>query len=149
MSEEVRFFRRLSIYAVIIGAIYWFVSYEWVGTTLLVVFGLGAGATTLLLASGQRPTAARAAGEADGPFGDESGRVPSATLAPFLVGLAVALVALGLVFGPWFILVAVIPLVMGAHAWLAAARAELDATEHESARGPEPAPAGTRGSPGR
>ncbi len=138
MTEETRFFRRLSIYALIIGIVYWFVSYEWAGTTLLIVFAVGSGAVTLLLRAGVK--ARRRAGgddapatlEPDGPFGDESGRIPSATLAPFLVGVAVALAALGLVFGLWFLLVAVAPFAMGTASWLGAARSELNAVERDT-----------------
>ena len=54
MTEEVRFFRRLSLYALLIGLVYWFVSYEWVGTTLLIVFAIGSGMTTVLLRAGSR-----------------------------------------------------------------------------------------------
>ncbi|HEX9044983.1 MAG TPA: cytochrome c oxidase subunit 4, partial [Candidatus Limnocylindrales bacterium] len=54
MTEEVRFFRRVAIYAVVVGVIYWFASYEWIGTTLLFVFGGGAGVATLLLWRGAR-----------------------------------------------------------------------------------------------
>ena len=141
MSEEVRFFRRLSVYAFVVGAIYWFVSYEWIGTTLLVLFGVSAGVATLLLWSGAMTGRSRKdssevdaePGVPDGPFGDESGRVPAASLSPFLVGLAVALAALGLVYGAWFILAALIPLAMGAGGWLSAARAELRGVEEDDA----------------
>ncbi len=89
--------------------------------------------------------------EPDGPFGDESGRVPAPTLGPFLVGLAIALIALGLVYGAWFILAGLIPLAVGAGSWLAAVRGELagvEADEGEAVRGSAPearaAPGGAR-----
>lgn len=157
MTEEVRFFRRVSIYALIVGVIYWFVSYEWIGTTLLMVFGIGGGVGTLLLWRGARErtegAAVRTSGaapgvapggapggaeesartEAQGPFADESGRLPASTAAPLLLGLAVALGGLGLVFGPWFLLVAVVPFAAGAGSWLRGVRGELEGVEMDDA----------------
>ncbi len=140
MTEEVRFFRRVSIYAFVVGAIYWFVSYEPAGTVLLLLFGVATGAGTLLLwwgarrrgeaaAQGPEPAASGRSGEPDGPFGDETGRTPAPTSSPFLVGLAVALIALGLVFGGWFVLAGLIPLALGAGSWLSAVRGELAGVE--------------------
>ena len=117
--EEVWFFARLAAYAFFIGTVYWFVSYEPAGTMLLYGFGLAAGFGTLILALGARaarrsdrtaggPGAATAEVRSllpDGPFGDERGRLPAPTAAPFGVGLGVALTALGLVFGPWLAIV--------------------------------------------
>lgn len=146
MTEEVRFFRRVAIYALIVGVIYWFASYEWIGTTLLMVFGIGAGAGTLLLWRGARERAVAeavvtASGgptetgsvEAQGPFADESGRLPATTAAPLLLGMAVAIAGLGLVFGPWFLLVAVVPFAAGASGWLRGVRGELEGVEMDDA----------------
>ena len=36
MPEELRFLLRSALYSVVIGVVYWFVSYEWAGTVLLV-----------------------------------------------------------------------------------------------------------------
>jgi hypothetical protein len=144
LTEEVRFFRRVSIYAFVVGATYWFVSYEPAGTALLLLFGVSTGVGTLLLwrgARGRRPSRGGADATAgyglegatipgpDGPFGDETGRVPTPTFSPFLVAVAVALIALGLVFGAWFALAALIPLAVGTGGWLSSVRGELAGVE--------------------
>lgn len=41
MSEEIRFFLRTALYTGLIALVYWFVSYEWAGTALLVALLLG------------------------------------------------------------------------------------------------------------
>jgi hypothetical protein len=137
MADEVKLFGRLSLYALLVGTIYWFVSYEFVGTVMLLGFGLatglafvilfrrdrkvratqGAGGSTADIAAGPRP---------DGPFGDESGPVPTRSAAPLIVGFGVAVIALGGAFGPWFAVTGLVPVLIGAADWLRAANRELD-----------------------
>jgi hypothetical protein len=121
MAEELRFFLRTSVYGLAIAAIYWFVSYEITGTALLGAFGLGSGALFLLLWWPGRSTAH--APEA-AVFEDESGPVPLRSLAPLEVGFGIALLGLGLVYGIWFLIAAVVPLLGGAADWIASARRE-------------------------
>jgi hypothetical protein len=132
--EETRFFGRMSVYALAVGAVYWVVSYEPAGTAMLVGFGLASGGAFLWLwlsARGMSPANARDAPAAaastapDGPFGDESGPVPMASAAPLAIGLGVAGIALAGAFGPWFAAAGAVPLLMGATAWLGAANREL------------------------
>lgn len=124
--EEVSFFGRSAVFALVLAGVYWFVSYEWAGTVLLFVFGLGSVLATLLLGRSVpgRDADAHAAVRPDGPFGDESGPIPNPTLAPIVFGIGLAIAALGLAFGPWLLLAAVMPLVLGATSWLGAANAE-------------------------
>jgi NADH dehydrogenase len=65
----------------------------------------------------------------DRPFGDETGLLPDPTLAPFAIGLGVALCTLGVIFGPAPVLVGLLPLAWGASLWLSAARSEFRTTE--------------------
>jgi hypothetical protein len=144
--EEVAFFARSAVFALVLSAIYWFVSYEWAGTVLLFLFGLGSAGAALVLgraAAGRdrrssRDAGGRAAGAdrtrrgdgsdggaaPDGPFGDESSPIPAPSFAPIVFGIGVAVAALGLAFGPWLLLAAVMPIVLGATSWLGAASAE-------------------------
>jgi hypothetical protein len=132
-STEVRFFLLLSAFGIGIGIVYWFVAYETAGTVLLVGFGLATGliGLRLLLVGAPRLRA----GDPDRPFLDESGRLPDETLAPFAVGLGVAAVATGLIFGLAPVVLGALPLAWGASRWLSAARAELDAQVLDEARG--------------
>jgi hypothetical protein len=123
MAEELRFFLRTAVYGLAIAAIYWFVSYDVTGTVLLAAFGLASGALFLLLWLPVRGVPR----ERDAPvFEDESGAVPLRSLAPLEVGLGVALLGLGLVYGVWFVVAAVVPLLGGAADWLSSARQELE-----------------------
>lgn len=131
MPEEIRFFGRLSIYALVVGVIYWFLSYEAAGTVLLVGFGIANGAGFLVLRGAPRPgTSTEAEREAshapDGPFGDESGPVPTRSAAPLAVGFGLAVAGLAGAFGPWFLLAGAVPLAIGAVDWLRSANQELD-----------------------
>jgi hypothetical protein len=158
--QEVNFFLFLSAFALVIGAIYWFASYEVAGTLLLVGFGLATGIVGVRLAldpraaavrrhaarttdrddadrpavperrdPGGRGPAAEGSGGIDRPFVDEAGRLPAETLAPLAVGLGVALVTTGAIFGLAPVIVGLLPFAWGAWAWLHAASAELEATE--------------------
>jgi hypothetical protein len=122
--EETRFFLFLSAFALIIGAIYWFVSYEPAGSVLLLAFGAATGVMGLVLhRTGRRGV--------DRPFLDETGRLPSETPAPLAVGAGLALMALAFIFGPAPLLVGLLPFSWGAWTWLGRARAELDAEARE------------------
>ena len=62
MADEVKLFGRLSLYALVVGTIYWFVSYEFVGTVMLLGFGLATGLAFIILFRRDRKVrAARAA----------------------------------------------------------------------------------------
>jgi hypothetical protein len=51
VSEELRFFLRTALYTALIGVIYWFVSYEWVGTALLMALLIGALSFVVVMAA--------------------------------------------------------------------------------------------------
>jgi hypothetical protein len=136
--QETRFFLLIAGWAGALGIIYWFVSYEVAGTVLLAGLALASGVISGFLIRvrrrSQREAATAAAGERaapDRPFQDEVDRLPDPTLAPFAVGLGVALIVLGTVFGLAPVAVGVLSFLWGASMWFSAARDELDATEHE------------------
>ncbi|MEX2012001.1 MAG: hypothetical protein WEF51_07180 [Chloroflexota bacterium] len=118
--EETRFFLFLSVFALVIGAIYWFVSYEPAGSVLLLAFGAATGVMGVVLHRTGRPGV-------DRPFLDETGRFPSETPAPLAVGAGLSLMALATIFGPAPLVVGLLPFAWGAWTWLGRARAELDA----------------------
>ncbi len=132
IPEEIAFWLRGAAFGLVVGGIYWFVTYEWAGTILLVLFGVAsAGAAGVLgYLVRRRGSAAGLDGlGAEGPLGDDRGRLPAGSTAPFVFGFGLFLVVLGLAWGGWFVLAAVVPLVLGGSSWLAAANAELRATE--------------------
>ena len=158
--QEVTVFLFLGAFALVIGVIYWFASYEAAGTVLLIGFAIATGALGFRLAldpraaevreraarerqargvvpkdaaeridPGGRGHASGGTGDVDRPYLDESGRLPAETFAPLAVGLGVALVTTGAIFGPAPVVVGILPFAWGAWSWLRGARSELDATE--------------------
>jgi len=155
MAEEVRFFGRLSLYALVVGTIYWFISYEAAGTVLLLGFGIATGAGFVVLRRGEpRPAVDQDLGpddptRPDGPFGDESAPVPTRSAAPLVVGFGVAVMALAGAFGPWFLLTGAIPFLIGAVDWLRSAGRELRQRDRADALAARPiADAGAPTGPG-
>ena len=148
--QETRFFLLIAGWAGALGVIYWFVSYEVAGTVLLAGLALATGTLSVWLMRSQRfrrrPAEAEAseagaleagaleagAPEAvDRPFLDEEGRLPAPTLAPFAVGLGVALAALGPVFGLAPVAVGAVSFLWGAGTWFAASREEFNAQKRD------------------
>lgn len=146
LPEEVRLLGQISVYALVIGTVYWFVSYEAAGTVLLLGFGIATGAGFVVLWRGSRvsvgadPAAADrgTANRPDGPFGDESGAIPGASIVPLEIGFGIAVMALGLVFGLWLTAAGVIPFLAGAWSWLRAVAREIpDAGPSDGAAPPD------------
>lgn len=142
--EEVRFFGRIALYALVVGVVYWFLTYETAGTILLIGFGLCALFASLVLGHGTRgvaeqrsrgPAASPAAGGPDPerPLVDESGRLPAPGLAPLGMGFGLAMAALGIAFGPWLVLAGLVLVAWAGWGWLRAAMAEHAAVAAEDA----------------
>jgi len=152
MPEELRFLMRSGLYGLVIGGIYWFVSYEWVGTLMLVGVGIATGALWLIASAQLRVHGQRPSGRPwswlllpqpdQSGMSDESGRLPGHSAAPLTVGFGLALAGLGLVFGPALIIAAAVPIVVGLRAWLISGMAEYAALEAASG-GHDPAAAAT------
>lgn len=147
-AHETRVFLFMAAFGLVVGAIYWLVSSEPAGTAMLAGFGLATGVIGVRLAAApgsrllrrrrhsspglpERDASGGGAGGVDRPFLDETGRLPDETLAPFAVGLGLAVALTGVVFGPAPVVVGALPLGWGAWAWLTAARGELAATERD------------------
>jgi Cytochrome c oxidase subunit IV len=137
MPEEAVFFGRSGLFGLVLAGLYWFASYEIVGTVLLAGFGAATGAVFLLLARSARRTPARHAEPPEAaergrdeaaPFEDEGGLVPLRSFAPLWVGVGVGVMSLALGFGLWFVLAGLVPFALGAGAWLAEVGREADAT---------------------
>jgi hypothetical protein len=157
--SETRTFLVVAGWAVLLGVIYWFVTYELAGTLLLI--GLGAAAAVvagrLVLStwSSAPPAAPRGDGATarrddeaavdagaggqddarDRPFLDEVRRLPSPSLSPVLIGLGLAVAATSLVFGLAPLAVGMLPILVGARGWLRSAGDELEATIEDEAHG--------------
>lgn len=160
--QETRFFLVMAAFGLAIGIGYWFISYEVAGTALLIGFGLATGLAGIVLAVDPQAARVRAAvrqrerdlvrdpdapdtagggtGGVDRPFLDESGRLPSDTLAPFAVGLGLSVAFTGVVFGLAMLVAGAVPLAWGVWTWLRRAGAEFSAQDAADVS-PVPGPA--------
>jgi len=122
VAEEVRFFLRTAIYTLTITVIYWFLSYEIAGSTLLLSLGLAAiffvvvGVVMIRHAKEDpapgdaRPgnVVQRTLGfdepEGEGvraPLALEDDMMPSSSIWPLTTAIAALLLGLGLIYGGW------------------------------------------------
>ena len=111
MAEEVRFFVRIALFTIVIGTIYWFVSYEEAGTILFA--GIVGSAVTFALVIAVRVRAARQGGRGlkallgfddvgDGrPLHLDEDTFPSGSMWPAAASLGGTLIAVGIVYGAW------------------------------------------------
>jgi hypothetical protein len=123
LPEEISFFARSAVYALVVSTIYWFLTSEVAGTVLLGGFGL-ASAVLVGLLLWKRPRRPAATTAPDAPYGDESGAVPTPTLAPLQVGFGLAVLVLTVPFGPAMAIASIVPLVLGGISWLRAVETE-------------------------
>jgi hypothetical protein len=49
MTDEAGVLLRVSIFGFVVGIVYWFLSYEWLGTVCLLTLGAGPGVAGLIL----------------------------------------------------------------------------------------------------
>ncbi|MGZ6140532.1 MAG: aa3-type cytochrome oxidase subunit IV [Myxococcaceae bacterium] len=143
MAEELRFFLRTAGYSAVIGAAYWFISYEVAGSVMLafVVFATGLVVGLFLFAvratrgeldpgtGGPMQRAgtaiARLVGfsEPRGPAGQQPiaaglEPLPPASIWPLVAGAAATMIGLGLVYGPWLSLPGVVVAGFAVWGWL-------------------------------
>lgn len=164
MPEETRLFIRSFLFALVIAVVYWIVSSDYVGTILLGGFSVASLTLFSMLRRGQPTRSVPAefgrgllsrigdlvgttehAGQ-EQPFEDESGRIPAGSGAPVLLGVGIALIGFGLIFGVWSMIAGAIPTLLGLRVWLREVSAEfraVDAADDESRTGLERA--ATRG----
>jgi Cytochrome c oxidase subunit IV len=147
MTQEVRLFARMSAFGLIVGAAYWFLTYETAGTVLLLAFGLAAGIAAAAVFVGARAGRRRAAAAASLPEAPTERRaagsvsvepVPRPGWAPLGLAIGLGAVALGGAFGPLPAIGGIVITVVSARAWLGSAMRETDeAREREAAAQPE------------
>jgi hypothetical protein len=146
MSDEVKLFARMSIFGVVVGAVYGLLTGERAGTVLLLAFGIAAGVATLALIAGSRRGRSRpsAAGPEDATRSDaatsEAARVvgdaemaghaaepiPEPGWAPLGVAIGIGGLALGAAYGPWLAIGGLMLAIVGGWNWLSAAMREAD-----------------------
>ncbi len=149
MAEELRFFLRIALFTLATAVVYWFLSYDVIGTFLLAFVVLGATFFFVVVAGSVRESRseivsgepgskkARVLGIADrvlgfaerpgpaaaGPLSLEEEPIPQASVWPVVVALAALLVGLGLIYGGWLWVPGVLVGAVATWGWLT----ELDA----------------------
>jgi hypothetical protein len=119
LSDEAKVFVRMAIFGIVVGAGYWFLTYEEVGTVLLIAFGLASGlAAVSVVIVWRRAKRGSAAGES------VTEPIPEPGWAPLGIGVGVGAVALGAAFGPWLTIAGLFVAIAGGASWLAAAMRE-------------------------
>jgi hypothetical protein len=134
LSQEALLFSRLSIFGIVVGIVYWFVSYEAAGTAMLIGFGVASGVIAIAIWASPTRGAAVARREAAGDVVTEpTERIPAPAFAPVLVAAGIAIAMLGLALGLLILPVGVVVAVIGGRYWLEAAIREADASDEKHA----------------
>jgi membrane associated rhomboid family serine protease len=117
-SGEVRLLAAMSVFGIAVGTVYWFLTYETVGTLLLVGFGIAAGVGAAMIVEREhgRPGMPRPGAIP----------IPRPGWAPIAIGFGLGGVALGAVFGPWLGIGGLLLALAGGWIWLASAMTEAD-----------------------
>ena len=141
MTDEAGILLRVSIFGFVAGAVYWFLSYEWLGTVALLLLGAGPGFAGLILVQEQRHRGGtgesravalrRLAGippqDPPGPEdlgAEDQGVLPLPTIWPLAASLGVAMLFTGLIYGLWLVILGLGLIVYAAWGWLAAVNRE-------------------------
>ena len=141
MTDEAGILLRVSIFGFVAGIVYWFLSYEWLGTVALLLLGAGPGFAGLILVLEQRQRGGtgesravamrRFAGippqDPPGPrdlAAEDLGVLPLPTIWPLAASMGVAVLFTGLIYGLWLVILGLGLIVYAAWGWLAAVNRE-------------------------
>jgi len=141
MTDEAAIMLRVSLFGFVSGIVYWFVSYEPLGTVALLLLGAGPGFAGLILVQERRrqgggtesrgDTLRRLAGipplDPPGPEDkrdDDLGVLPLPTIWPFATSLGLAIMLTGLIYGLWLLVLGGGIAAYGTWGWLAAINRE-------------------------
>jgi hypothetical protein len=141
MTDEAGMLLRVSGFGFAAGIIYWFLSYEWLGTICLLLLGAGPGFAGLILLQEQRQRGGtgesraaalrRLAGvppqDPPGPKdleAEDLGVLPLPTIWPLAASLGMAILLTGLIYGLWLVVLGLGLLGYAAWGWLAAVNRE-------------------------
>jgi hypothetical protein len=141
MTDEAGVLLRVSIFGFVAGIVYWFLSYEWLGTVALLLLGAGPGFAGLILIQEQRHRGGTGENRADamrrlagippqdppGPkdlAADDLGVLPLPTIWPLAAALGFTVLFTGLIYGLWLVILGLGLLAYATWGWLAAVNRE-------------------------
>jgi Cytochrome c oxidase subunit IV len=141
MSDDAALLLRVSVFGLVAGAVYWFLSYEPLGTVALLLLGVGPGFAGLFIMwhrrgedrrTGSLPETLRVfAGlpkeDPPGPRSLESQDVavlPLPSIWPFAASLGLAVALSGFIFGLWLVILGLGVALYSGWGWIAAVMRE-------------------------
>ena len=131
--RETRFFAAVAAWGWLTAVVYWFLSYEIVGTVLLAALGLAASVFAIRLVLEAR------SGDpgADRPFQAPLRAMPGETLAPAGMAIGLTACAAATIFGVAVLAVGVLTVIWAGIVWVTASTEELEVLDApEAAPGP-------------
>jgi hypothetical protein len=137
MTDEAALLLRVSVFGLVAGAVYWFLSYEPLGTVALLLLGAGPGFAGVFIILHHRSRGAgrgslpeslrRFAGmpppDAPGPKsleGDDLAVLPLSSIWPFTASLGLTVALSGLIFGLWLVILGLGIALYSGWGWIAA-----------------------------
>jgi cytochrome c oxidase subunit IV len=127
LGPEVTLFARMATFGIVVGLVYWFLTYEVAGTVLLSAFGLASALAAVAVYVGGRFAGRRSPADgAAGPAPSDAEPVPRPGWAPLGIALGLGGVALGAAFGPWLAIAGALVTIRSAKRWLDTAVEETD-----------------------
>jgi hypothetical protein len=141
MTDEAAMLLRVSVFGFVAGIIYWFVSYEPLGTVALLLLGAGPGFAGLVLLQEQRARGGTGESRADAmrrlagippqdPPGPKDlaardlGVLPLPTIWPLAASLGLAMLLTGLIYGLWLVILGLGLMAYAVWGWLAVVNRE-------------------------
>ena len=141
MTDEAGMLLRVSGFGFAAGIVYWFLSYEWLGTVCLLLLGAGPGFAGLILLQEQRQRGGTGESRANalrrlagippqdppGPRdleAEDLGVLPLPTIWPLAAALGFTILFTGLIYGLWLVILGIGLLIYAAWGWLAAVNRE-------------------------
>jgi Cytochrome c oxidase subunit IV len=143
VSDEAALLLRVSIFGLVAGTVYWFLSYEALGTVTLLLLGAGPGFAGIYFILQHRRLAGAEGAESWGEIlrrlagspppdrpgpktleADQLAVIPLPSLWPFAGSLGIAIALSGVVFGLWLVLLGLGVALYSGWGWIAAVSRE-------------------------
>jgi Cytochrome c oxidase subunit IV len=157
MTDEAAVLLRVSVFGFVSGIVYWFLSYEPLGTVALLLLGAGPGFAGLVLLQEQRHRGGTGESRADtirrfagiprhDPTGprdledDDMGVLPLPSIWPLSASLGLAILLTGLIYGLWLVVLGGAIAAWSAWGWLAAVNRETRYGRLRTEANPNPDP---------
>jgi cytochrome c oxidase subunit IV len=136
VTDDAALLLRVAVFGLVAGTVYWFLSYEPLGTVALLLLGIGPGFAGLFIVQHHRSRghhqdrrevlrrfAGMPEGDPPGPKtleGQDIAVIPLASIWPFTSSLGLSVALSGLIFGLWLVILGLAVALYSGWGWLAA-----------------------------